>query len=99
MRHRAPERFRRKEALTLEIAGPELASARLYFRHVNQAERWQAGVMDRKGGSYVAAIPGAYTDSAYPLQYYFELKSTEGRAWVYPGFPADLAGAPYYVVR
>jgi hypothetical protein len=99
MRHRAPERFRRKEELALEIAGPVVASARLYYRHVNQAERWLVAGMDRKGASYVAAIPGEYTDSAYPLQYYFELKSAEGWAWLYPGFPVDLAGAPYYVVR
>ena len=97
MRHRAPERFRRKETLTLDIAGP-VASARLYYRHVNQAERWRVAEMDRKGATYVAAIPGEYTDSAYPLQYYFELKS-EGRAWLHPGFPKDLAGAPYFVVR
>jgi hypothetical protein len=43
--------------------------------------------MDRKGAAYFAAIPGAYTDLPYPLQYYFELKSAP-----------DRAGQPYYVV-
>ena len=99
MRHRTPDHFRPKQALTLELTGPMLASARLHYRHVNQAERWQSAVMDRKGTAYVAAIPAAYTDSPYPLQYYFELKSAPDRAWLYPGFPADLAGQPYYVVR
>ncbi len=98
MRHRAPQRFQRKQPLALELTGPVLASARLYYRHVNQAERWQSALMDRKGAAYVAAVPGAYTDSPYPLQYYFELKSAPDRAWLYPGFPADLAGQPYYVV-
>jgi len=97
MRHRVPDRFRRKQTLALEIAGPAVAAARLYYRHVNQAERWRIAVMDHKGASYVSAIPGPYTDSAYPLQYYFELKSAD-RAWLHPGFPADLAGPPYYVV-
>lgn len=99
MRHRAPDHFRRKQSLTLEIIGPMLASARLHYRHVNQAERWQSTVMDRKGPAYVASIPSAYTDSAYALQYYFELKSAADRAWLYPGFPPDLAGAPYYVIQ
>jgi hypothetical protein len=99
MRHRAPDSFRRQQPLALELASPELASARLYYRHVNQAERWQSAVMDRKATAYVAAIPGAYTDSPYPLQYYFELKSAPDRAWLYPGFPPDLAGPPYYIVR
>jgi hypothetical protein len=97
--HRQPKRFDRKQPLTLELSGPVLVSARLHYRHVNQAERWQSAVMDRKGQTYVAAIPGAYTDSPYPLQYYFELKSAPDRAWLHPGFPADLAGPPYYVIR
>ena len=103
MRHKAPEGFRRRQALVVELTGPAVASARLYYRHLNQAERWESVAMERKGAAYAAAIPGAYTDSAYPLQYYFELKSAgdqtrpEG-AWLHPGFPADLVGQPYYVV-
>jgi hypothetical protein len=85
--------------LALELTGPVLASVRLHYRHVNHAERWQSTLMDRKGLAYVAAIPSGYTDSPYPLQYYFELKSAPDRAWLHPGFPADLAGQPYYVIR
>lgn len=99
IRHGVPNRFRRGQPLALELAGPELTSAVLHYRHVNQAERWQSVTMDRKGSLYAASIPGAYTDSAYPLQYYFEVKSAPDRAWLVPGFSADLAGQPYYVVR
>ncbi|MGA1994250.1 MAG: hypothetical protein ABSH45_00600 [Bryobacteraceae bacterium] len=99
MRHSPPGNFQRNQPLVLELAGPVLATSRLYYRRVNQAERWQYAAMDRKGPAYVAAIPGAYTDSPYPLQYYFELKSAPDRAWLYPGFPSDLAGQPYYVVK
>ncbi len=98
MRHTAPSRFQPKQALPLELAGPAAASARLYYRHVNQAERWQSAAMDRKGAAYVGAIPAEYTDSPYGLQYYFELRSAPDRAWLYPGFPADLSGTPYFVV-
>ena len=98
MRHRVPDRLPAQPAAGLELTGPVLASARLHYRHVNQAERWQSAVMDRKGIAYVAVIPAEYTGSPYPLQYYFELKSAPDRAWLYPGFPADLAGPPYYVV-
>ena len=83
----------------VEVTSPVPVEARLYYRHVNQAERWQSVSMERKGASQVAAIPGSYTDSPYPLQYYFELKSAPDRAWLYPGFPADLAGQPYFVLR
>jgi hypothetical protein len=98
MRHRAPARFQRNQPLALELEAPVLAIALLHYRRVNQAERWQYVTMDRKGPAYTAAIPGTYTDSPYPLQYYFELKSAPDRAWLYPGFPPDLAGQPYYVV-
>jgi hypothetical protein len=99
MRHRAPGRFQRLQPLALELTSPVVALARVYYRHVNQAERWESAAMDRKGPAYIAAIPGPYTDSPYPLQYYFELKSAADRAWLYPGFPPDLAGQPYYVAR
>jgi hypothetical protein len=99
MRHLPPPRFRTKQPLPLELSGPAVASALLYYRHVNQAERWQSATMDRRGSSYIASIPAAYTDSPYPLQYYFELKSAPDKAWLYPGFAPDLANQPYYVVR
>jgi hypothetical protein len=99
MGHRAPERFRRNHVLTLELTGPAVLSARLHYRHVNQAQRWESVVMDRKGPAYYAAIPAAYADSPYPLQYYFEVKSAADRAWLHPGFSTDLASQPYYVIR
>lgn len=99
MHHRAPDRFRRKQPVELALSGPTVASVRLHYRHVNHAERWQSLAMNRNEVAYVAAIPSEYTDSPYPLQYYFELKSAPDRAWLHPGFPPDLAGQPYYVVR
>ena len=74
-------------------------SARLYYRHVNQAERYQTAEMQAAGNRYRAAIPGAYTDSPFPLVYYFELKEAADKAWLHPGFGPDLANQPYFVVR
>lgn len=99
MRHRPPERFRHGQPVKLTLSGPVLTSASLYYRHVNHAERWQCIAMSHSGDAYIAAIPSTYTDSPYPLQYYFELKSAPDRSWLYPGFPPDLAGQPYYVIR
>jgi hypothetical protein len=97
--HRAPTTFRRKQPLSLELTVRPQTQAQLHYRHVNQAERWQSTPMDRKGAAYVAMIPAEYTDTKYPLQYYFELKTSPDRAWLHPGFPPDLAGQPYYVVH
>jgi hypothetical protein len=100
--HQPPAGFRPKEKLAIEIAvekGRKLASARLHYRHVNQAERYESAEMQPRDSVYRATIPASYTDSPYPLQYYFEFKEGPDRAWLYPGFAANLANQPYFVLR
>jgi hypothetical protein len=75
------------------------ASVSLYYRHVNQAERFNLAAMERREQRYRAPIPATYTDSVYPLEYYFEVKSTTGRALLYPGFGKGLTNQPYFVIR
>ena len=88
-RHTPPAQFHPSQPLDLEIAVErKLASARLYYRHVNQAERYQTAEMQAAGNRYRAAIPGAYTDSPFPLQYYFELKEAAGQGLVASGIRA-----------
>ena len=72
---------------------------RLCYRHVNQAERWETAEMAGRGSVYGASIPAAYTDSPYPLQYYFVVRGAGARAWLHPGLGADLTHQPYYVLR
>ena len=100
-RHQPPAGFRPREPvdIALSIEGRALSSARLYYRHVNQAERFQKIEMEESSSRYRTQIPGAYTDSPYPLQYYFELKETPKKAWLYPGFTADRTNQPYFVLR
>ncbi|HXJ42705.1 MAG TPA: hypothetical protein VNH18_25715 [Bryobacteraceae bacterium] len=74
-------------------------SVTLYYRHVNQAERFRKITMEARNNRYQATIPATYTDSAYPLQYYFEVKESGGKAWLHPGLSTELTQQPYYVVR
>jgi hypothetical protein len=100
--HQPPAAFRPNQPVEIRIAiekGRELASVRLCYRHVNQAERFQAAEMEARDSAYRASIPAAYTDSPYPLLYYFELKETPERVWLYPGFAPGLANQPYFVLR
>jgi hypothetical protein len=55
--------------------------------------------MQARDTSYRAVIPAAYTQSLYPLQYYFELKTGPDQASLFPGFAANLSNQPYFVVR
>lgn len=99
--HTQPVGFRAGEPLEIELSlekkSPE--AVRLYYRHVNQGERFQTASMERKGKRFNSAIPAAYTDSPYPLQYYFEIQRDAQNASLYPGFSADLTNQPYFVVR
>ena len=71
----------------------------LHYRRVNQAERWQSEPMQVKGRLWRAAIPSEYTQSPYPIQYYFELKETPQLAVLYPGLGEQLIGQPYFIAR
>jgi hypothetical protein len=74
------------------------ASLILHYRHVDQAERWKAAEMQRDDHGFWASIPAEYTQSPYPLQYYFELRGQNGAAWMHPGFNATLSNQPYFVI-
>lgn len=102
--HAMPESFDPGQplALTLQISVTDgttaPTTARLYYRHVNQAERWRSIQMQGSNGSYNSAIPGDYTLSPYPLEYYFELERENTAAWLYPAFNATLSNQPYFAV-
>jgi hypothetical protein len=87
--------------------GP-VSAVRLAYRHVDQAERFRTLDLTPAGTGgevrFRGEIPAAYTDSPYPLQYYFVLRDGAGRARLWPGLDAAgpeprLANQPYYVVR
>ena len=91
-----------KQAVPIDISMPpqgDPVRAALHYRHVNQAERFESVEMESRGNGFRATIPAEYTDSPYPLQYYFEFKQGRQRAWLYPGFTADLLNQPYFVLR
>jgi hypothetical protein len=98
--HTAPARFHAGQPLPVELSvDKKLASVRLYYRHVDQAERFESAEMQLKGARYAALIPATYTDSQFPLQYYFELRQSPESATLYPGLGAELTNQPYFVVR
>jgi hypothetical protein len=98
-----PPSFMAGEPLTVELAllGQQsaVAAVRLCYRRVHQAQPYQTADMLVQGHQYRATIPGEYTNTAYPLEYYFELRNEAGQAWMYPGFDATLTNQPYFVVR
>lgn len=103
--HTPPESFKPGEALTLSVAvdagqrGAAVRAVRLCYRHVNQAERWRAEDATGGNGVYAAAIPAAYTQSPFPLEYYFEVEDALGARSIQPGFNKTLSNQPYFAVN
>jgi hypothetical protein len=98
--HKPVQRYRRGQAIELELAlEKQPASVRLYYRHVNQAERFSTLDMKSEGKHFRATIPASYTDSVYPLQYYFEVSEETDKIWLHPGFSKQLTNQPYFVIR
>jgi hypothetical protein len=99
-RHKPPSTFKPGSPLEIEVSGPSGASAglRMFYRHVDQAERWESTEMETRDNRHRAVIPASYTGAPYPLQYYFQV--TRGSdVGLHPGFAPDLNNQPYYVVR
>ncbi|WP_248927259.1 hypothetical protein [Paenibacillus hamazuiensis] len=101
VRHDAPARFRRNEAIPIRITVEgQAASARLHYRLVHQAQPYTEVEMARtEDGAYTAEIPASYTDKPYPIMYFFEMAAEDGTAWLSPGFNAAFSNQPYYVIR
>jgi hypothetical protein len=101
-RHTPPRDFvpGRQVELTLAVQEPASPSlVRVHYRHVNQAERYEVAEMHLQTGHYRATIPASYTDSRFPLQYYFEVTQGPDNGCLYPGFTNELSNEPYFVVR
>jgi hypothetical protein len=83
------------------LQAPEKVLVQLWYRHFNQAERWQKTEMLPlpESDRHRASIPASYTDSPFPLQYYFEIRQGPEQVWLYPGFDASRANQPYFLVR
>lgn len=99
-RHTQPSSFRAGQPVAIDVAFDRTPkSVRLYYRHVDQAERYERIDMQAQGGRYRAIIPADYTNSPYPLQYYFEVTESPDVALLYPGFNTERTNQPYFLVR
>ena len=92
--------FRRGVDLTIKysLSVADNFAVELRYRHVNQGELWQEMEM-QVADAFYATIPAAYTDSPFPLQYYFRVRFGPGGIIVSPSLQTVFNGQPYYVVR
>ncbi len=102
--HKPPASFHPGQPLSLPLLVSGVAAhdapnaVHLYYRHVDQAERWLSIEMQRDHNGYSAKIPGEYTNSVFPLQYYFAFQRGSDAAWFYPAFNSTLSNQPYFAI-
>lgn len=102
MDHAQPGPFTRGDAITVGVSVADSAfdgRIVLNYRHLNQGEDFRTVEMIRDGSRFTATIPSAYTDSAFPMVYYFTAHHAGGDAWISPGLDRTLANQPYHVLR
>ena len=103
-RHTPADSFHPGSALQVVIGTypAAVSKAILWYRHVTHGERWRSVEMQttesRAGGRYVASIPADYTNSPYPLQYYFEVR-TANATTLHPPFNSTWSNQPYYAIH
>lgn len=101
--HQPPGSFTPGQSLRVEAAASDpakVAGVTLRYRRLNQSKNHLSAKMAVQGGGrHQTVISASYTDSVYPLQYYFIVEPTDGRPVIQPGFGEDLTGQPYYVVQ
>jgi hypothetical protein len=96
--------FHRGQPLFIKFehrGNPKPATIYLHFRRVNQGEVWQTTQMVLMQDTFRGQIPGSYADSAFPIQYYFEIRARSGAPFLYPGLGmgSGMNMQPYFVVR
>jgi hypothetical protein len=101
--HTPPTSFRRRQLVALELTptGENMGAKAvlLYYRHTQQAESWCTAQMRVLPDRAECIIPAEYTDTPFPLQYYFELSDASGQRWLYPGLGPVLTDQPYFLLR
>ena len=99
--HCKPEEFIPGKPLEIVISfdSPKIKNVKLHYRHVNQVEDYIMEPMNKENGEWQFSIPDDFTDSDYPLMYFFEISDGLGKAWIYPGYDEDLANQPYFDVQ
>jgi hypothetical protein len=103
VRHTSPSSFVPGQPLEIAVAvpgsTPQSVAIRVYYRHVNQAERYQSSEMQRESDRFSTVVPADHTNAKYSLQYYFELRVAPDNFWLFPGLGYNLQTRPYFVVR
>jgi len=98
-KHTPGKTFSSGKPLPVSLQCEQAKRVTLYYREVNQARRWQSLELTKKGDVFDGVVPGDYTATRFPLQYYFEVETMTREATMIPALHENLSNVPYFVVR
>ena len=98
--HSNPKNFikRKKISLSCKINSNKNLLGYLHYREVNQSKKWIKRKLVKIKNVYNVTIPANFTDTDYPIQYYFEFENKQFSSFA-PGFNKFLSNQPYYLLR
>jgi hypothetical protein len=100
--HIPPKSFAKGQGVQISLSIQDIPAdyqVCLNYRHANQAESYQSIKMVRDADLFTAEIPASYTDSPYPMIYFFEFENDEKQKRICPGFDKNLSNQPYFTIR
>lgn len=98
--HQPPESFIPGHDMQVRLDVFMDKQVRLHYRHVSQGELYVVRDMHPlQSNQLIATIPSEYTNSPFPIMYWFEIRNSDGTAFFFPGLGNHLDCQPYYVVR
>ena len=98
--HLPPKNFKRGETiyLSFKLNKENNLPVYLHYREVNQSKKWVKKKLIKTNGYYKSKISKTFTETIYPIQYYFEFTGQFYSSFS-PGFNNYLSNQPYYLIR
>ena len=86
-------------AVAMKMPAAKGKLVKLHYRHVNQSEKFNSLEMIADGDSFEAVIPEEFTNTSWPVMYFFEVIEKTGTASFLPCINETMDNVPYYVIR
>ena len=98
--HIPPKNFKKGEDIYLscKLNKKNHLPAYLHYREVNQSKKWSKKKLIKVNENYKSVISKTFTQTNYPIQYYFEFGGTVYSSFS-PGFNNYLSNQPYHLIR
>src|SRR5437762_841404 len=95
--HTPPAEFDPGKPIEVNLSFDKMDGQRvnLLYRQADQSQRWRTAEIQARDREYRGVVPASYTQSPYPILYYFEVHTATGST-IYPGFGSDLSNQPYF---